>query len=63
MFNSYKRKGGYTLLEVLLSVAIISAIAGFSIPVLQSFQNRNDLDVAVSATSDGQMSPQETKGL
>ena len=34
------------MLEVLLSVAAIAVIAGISIPVYQSFQNRNDLDIA-----------------
>jgi len=37
---------GFTLLEVLLSVAAIAVIAGIGIPVYQSFQNRNDLDIA-----------------
>lgn len=41
-----KKQKGYTLLEVLLSVAIILIMAGLSIPVFQSFQNRNDLGVA-----------------
>ncbi|MCK5080836.1 MAG: prepilin-type N-terminal cleavage/methylation domain-containing protein [Candidatus Moranbacteria bacterium] len=52
MFNLYKQKKGYTLLEILLSVAIISVIAGFSISVYQTFQNRNDLDVTVGAMMD-----------
>jgi type II secretory pathway pseudopilin PulG len=33
------------MLEVLLSVAIITALAGVSIPVYLSFNNRNDLDI------------------
>jgi prepilin-type N-terminal cleavage/methylation domain-containing protein len=37
---------GFTLLEILLVVVIISAIAGFSTPVYQSFQVKNDLDIA-----------------
>jgi len=41
---------GFTLLEVLLSIAIISGMAAFSIPVYQSFQVKNDLDLAVSKT-------------
>lgn len=43
MFNQMSR--GFTLLEVLLSVAIISVITGLSLPVLTSFNNRNDLDI------------------
>ncbi|MDZ7611754.1 MAG: type II secretion system protein [Candidatus Moranbacteria bacterium] len=42
----HKKVNGYTLLEILLSVAVISIIAGLSLPVFQSFQNRNDLSVA-----------------
>jgi prepilin-type N-terminal cleavage/methylation domain-containing protein len=37
---------GFTLLEILLVVGIISIIAGFSMPVYQSFQVKNDLDIA-----------------
>lgn len=37
---------GFTLLEMLLSIAAIAVIAGISVPVYQSFQVRNDLDVA-----------------
>ena len=39
---------GFTLLEVLLSLAAITLIAGMSIPVYQSFQVRNDLDIAAT---------------
>ena len=34
------------MLEVLLSVTAIAVIAGIGIPVYQSFQNRNNLDIA-----------------
>lgn len=43
-------KKGFTILEVLLSVALISVIAGVSIPIYQSFQVRNDLDIATVTT-------------
>ncbi len=36
---------GFTLLEVLLSVAAIGLIVGIGLPTLQSFQNRNELDI------------------
>ncbi len=39
-------KAGFTLLEVLLATAAIAAIAGLAVPVYQSFQVRNDLDIA-----------------
>ena len=45
---SYKLKAcsGFTLLEVLLSLAAIAVISGIAVPVYQSFQMRNDLDIA-----------------
>jgi prepilin-type N-terminal cleavage/methylation domain-containing protein len=39
---------GFTLLEVLLSVAIIGIISGIGIPVFQSFQVSNDMGVTTS---------------
>lgn len=39
-------KFGFTLIEVLLSVALLTVLAGFSLPVYRSFQIRNDLDIA-----------------
>lgn len=44
-----RKNAAFTLLEVLLVVALITVIAGISIPAYQSFQNRNDLDIAASA--------------
>jgi prepilin-type N-terminal cleavage/methylation domain-containing protein len=41
-------KKGFTLIEMLLSVAIIAILAGVSTPVYQMFQNRNDLDIATT---------------
>ncbi len=40
---------GFTLLEVLLVVAIIGVVAGISIPVYQNFQVKNDLDIAANS--------------
>ena len=40
------KNDGFTLIEVLLSTAVIAIIAGISIPIFQSFQVRNDLDIA-----------------
>jgi len=42
---------GLTLIEILLSLAIIGLIAGFSAPVYQSFMVRNDLDIATGAVA------------
>lgn len=42
------QNAGFTLLEVLLSVAAMSIIAGFSAPLYNSFQVRNDLDVTAA---------------
>ncbi len=41
---------GFTLLEVLLSIALLGLIATFSTPIYISFQNRNDLDIATAST-------------
>lgn len=46
-----QNNAGFTLLEVLLSVAIIALIAGLGTPVYQSFQTRNDLDVAANTVA------------
>ena len=43
-----KTQKGFTLLEVLISVAIVGILAGISIPVYRSLQTRNDLDLTVS---------------
>lgn len=39
---------GFTLLEMLLSVAVIALIAGFTIPLYQTFQVKNDLDITAN---------------
>lgn len=39
---------GFTLLELLLSIAIIAILSGLSVPVYQSFQVKNDLDMAAN---------------
>jgi len=44
-----KDSRGFTLLEVLLSTGIITVLVGLSLPVYQSFQNRNDLDIAADS--------------
>jgi prepilin-type N-terminal cleavage/methylation domain-containing protein len=45
----YKRKnGGFTMIEVLLSVIAITIIAGITIPLHLSFSSRTDLSVATT---------------
>lgn len=40
---------GFTLIEMLLSVALVALLAGLSVPVYAAFQSKNDLAVAVDA--------------
>lgn len=46
MSRKLKSNYGFTLLELLLSVAIISALAGLSLPVYRTLLQKNDLDIA-----------------
>lgn len=46
MFLPFHRKLGFTLLEVVLTVSVIAALMALAIPVYQSFQVKNDLDIA-----------------
>lgn len=39
-------QAGFTLLELLTSVAILTIVAGLSLPVYESFVRRNDLDLS-----------------
>ncbi len=39
---------GFTLLELVLSVAIISGLAGLSLPVCRTLMMKNDLDIAAA---------------
>lgn len=43
---------GFTLIEVMLSVAIIGLLAGLSLPVYATFQQRNDLDLTTQSVAD-----------
>lgn len=40
------KQRGFTLVEMLLSVSIITLLVGLSVPVYATFVGRNDLDVA-----------------
>jgi len=39
---------GFTLLELLLSVAIVALLAGLSLPVYRTLMQKNDLDIATT---------------
>lgn len=45
------RKKGFTLIEMLLSVALLGIIGGLSVPLYQSFQNKNQLSVAANTAA------------
>jgi len=47
-FIKHQTGAGFTLIEVLLSIAAIAVISGLSIPIYQSFQVKNDVDIAVT---------------
>ena len=44
-----RRQKGFTLIEMLLSVGIISLLVGISLPIYVSFQTRNDLEVTAQS--------------
>jgi prepilin-type N-terminal cleavage/methylation domain-containing protein len=48
-FKKHHKHRGFTLLEMLLSVALMAVISGIGTPIYQSFQNRNDLDIAANS--------------
>jgi prepilin-type N-terminal cleavage/methylation domain-containing protein len=41
-----KRNKGYTLIELLLAISLVLIIAGFSIPVTNSYLRQNELNIA-----------------
>jgi len=48
MSRTKKKYKGFTLTEMMLVVTVVAVLAGISAPVYQSFQVKNDLDVAVN---------------
>lgn len=57
---------GFTLIEILLSVAMIGILAGLSLPVFQAFQLKNDLstttDIVVQGLRRAQMLSRASQG-
>lgn len=49
--SALKRQAGFTLIEMLLSVAIITLLVGMSLPVYESFVRRNDLDLTTQSVA------------
>lgn len=43
-----KQRVGFTMQEIVLSIATIAILAGIGIPVYQAFQTRNDHDLAAT---------------
>ena len=42
---------GFTLIELMLSIAVIGLLAGLSLPVYASFNNRNNLDLTTQSVA------------
>jgi type II secretory pathway pseudopilin PulG len=47
-----RRQRGFTLLEALLSVGLVSIVVGISLPVYQGFQSRTDLEIATQSVAE-----------
>jgi type II secretory pathway pseudopilin PulG len=52
LFLLLRRQAGFTLLEALLSVSLISIAVGISLPVYQGFQWRTDLEVNTQSVAE-----------
>lgn len=46
------KHAGFTLVEILLSLALLAGLAGLTLPVYQSFQNRNNLRTSTLSVVD-----------
>ncbi|MFZ2072711.1 MAG: prepilin-type N-terminal cleavage/methylation domain-containing protein [Minisyncoccia bacterium] len=48
LFNDIRKRSGFTLIEVVLSLAAVVIIFGIAAPVYQDYQVRNGVDVSVN---------------
>ncbi len=46
-----RKEGGFTLVELLLSVTIIGILTALSLPVYETFARRNDLDLTAQSVA------------
>lgn len=53
MLKILTEKNGFSLVEILLVMAIISVIATLSIPLMQTYYSQNELKVAVDSSVQG----------
>lgn len=51
-FRKIKSGAGFTLIEMLLSVAVIGLLVGMSVPVYRNMFVKNDLDVAATTVAE-----------
>jgi prepilin-type N-terminal cleavage/methylation domain-containing protein len=51
MMRLSARQAGFSLIEMLLSVAIIGILAGLSLPIYETFIRRNDLEITAQTLS------------
>jgi len=48
LITKRKLSKGFTLIETILSIALIGALAGIAAPIFQSLQVKNDLDIGAN---------------
>lgn len=47
-----KSSGGFTLIEILLSLSIIMILTGLSLPIYAAYNNRSNLDIATQTVAE-----------